>query len=504
MLKTVPNKKYLLLIIILSLSAFVHLWNAIGFPDLFYDEGVYMRRAMHVSNGLGPQERYFYDHPYFGQLFLAGILSAVGYPESLHPNPTTESIASLYLIPRILMGLLAVADTFFIFKISEKHYNTKSAIAASLLFAVMPITWMTRRILLDSILLPFLLLAILLAIYSKDSKHKSAFTLLSGTCMGIVLFTKIDMVIMLPLLIFIIFKNNDLKKLGLWFIPVILIPLLWPIESIARGEFNLWMSGIAYQTGRNNGGLLRLLSNFFIFDPVLFLLGFAGIAYSVIKKQVFPILWCIPFLVLFSVINYVQYFYWIPVIPILCISGGYLIMEIRKAYKSISLSYLIIMVITAFGLVSTIMIITTNATSQLEATAFVSSYLDKNKDATVISSPVYSWIFHYVFHDKNVLADYRDLIFCPIPTKNIILVSDPHFQSNIGTGRELSMVYANTTSIKQFSSNTSRYDTEKYPFTNMLVNLEGSKIDIRTNDKHIDTGIPIDESSRNICLNYFG
>ncbi|NHI03940.1 hypothetical protein DYY67_1010 [Candidatus Nitrosotalea sp. TS] len=244
------SRKYIVLVIILSLSAFAHLWNVIGFPDLFYDEGVYMRRAMHVISGLGLQERYFYDHPYFGQLFLAGMLSAVGYPNSLHPTLDSNSIGTLYLVPRMLMGLLAIADTFLIFKISEKRYNTKTAIAASLLFAVMPMTWITRRILLDSILLPFLLLSILLAIYSKDSKHKSILVLLSGICMGLVLFTKVDMVIMLPLLIFLVYKSTGLRKIGLWFIPVILIPLIWPIESIMRGEFNLWLDGIMWQTGK--------------------------------------------------------------------------------------------------------------------------------------------------------------------------------------------------------------------------------------------------------------
>jgi hypothetical protein len=50
-----------------------------------------MRRAVHVLDGLGPQEsrnvtwsfEKSYDHPYFGQLFLAGALDMTGYPKSL-------------------------------------------------------------------------------------------------------------------------------------------------------------------------------------------------------------------------------------------------------------------------------------------------------------------------------------------------------------------------------------------------------------------------------------
>ena len=82
----------LAILVPIALSAFTHLWNPAGFPDIFYDEGVYMRRAMHVMEGQGPQEGSFYDHPYFGQLFLAGALGLFGYPQSLDPSPTAQSV----------------------------------------------------------------------------------------------------------------------------------------------------------------------------------------------------------------------------------------------------------------------------------------------------------------------------------------------------------------------------------------------------------------------------
>ena len=93
-----------LLLIILVASAFTHLWNPVGFPTIHVDEGHYMRRAMQVLQGLGPQESritydYLYDHPYFGQLFLAGALSLVNYPDSLNPSSSIQSIEMLYLYP---------------------------------------------------------------------------------------------------------------------------------------------------------------------------------------------------------------------------------------------------------------------------------------------------------------------------------------------------------------------------------------------------------------------
>src|SRR5215213_10279178 len=251
----------LLVLLPLALSAYTHLWNPAGFPNIFYDEGVYMRRAMHVMEGLGPQEAYYYDHPFFGQIFLGTILKVIGYPESLNPSADVHSIESLYQVPRVLMGILAVVDTFLIYKISERMYNRNVALFASIIFAAMPATWFTRMILLDSILLPFLLLSILLALYiSKSERSKSSNSILivlSGIFLGLAIFTKVPAFTMIPLVAFLIYRNNkrSLKTLGLWFVPVIFIPVLWPAQSLVAGAFNSWTNDVLWQINRENAGL---------------------------------------------------------------------------------------------------------------------------------------------------------------------------------------------------------------------------------------------------------
>ena len=120
----------ILLLIILVLSAYVHLWNPVGFPDINFDEGIYMRRAMNILETGNPQESYFYDHPYFGQIILAGVLKIAGFPQSVE-----QSLELSYLIPRLFIGLVAVLDTFLVFKIAEKKFNNKVALLAAILFA---------------------------------------------------------------------------------------------------------------------------------------------------------------------------------------------------------------------------------------------------------------------------------------------------------------------------------------------------------------------------------
>ena len=144
----------------------------------------------------------------------------------MNSSGDVASISMLYLIPRILMGILAVVDTFLIYKIADKRYGKKIALVSAALFAVMPISWIFRRILLDSILLPFLLLSILAALYSKDSKYKIPLVLLSGVFLGLAIFTKIPAFTIMPLVGSLVFFYNHkrLKMLGLWLIPAIMIP----------------------------------------------------------------------------------------------------------------------------------------------------------------------------------------------------------------------------------------------------------------------------------------
>jgi hypothetical protein len=83
--------KHFLVLITLSFSSFIHLWNPAQFPSHHVDEGVYIRRALHSLNGLGPRDpdskfehpqssMSSYDHPFFGQIFLAGILRMINFP----------------------------------------------------------------------------------------------------------------------------------------------------------------------------------------------------------------------------------------------------------------------------------------------------------------------------------------------------------------------------------------------------------------------------------------
>lgn len=438
------------------ITAFTHLWNPLGFPSgPSNDEGIYLRRAMHVLIGLGPQESLLYDHPYFAQLFLASVFRIIGYPDSLSPSiGDVHSIEMLYLVPRILMGILAVADTFLIYKIAEIRYNRNVAFIASILFAVMPLTtWLLGRVWLEPIQLPFILSSILFAVcYAKDSvkNHKDSIKnknknkrrilsiLLSGIFLGFAIFTKIPAFTLIPLVGFLTYQNNNrsLKALGLWLLPVILIPLVWPMYAAYHGQFNLWLDGVLWQTHRGVQTLFYSLNYNFQIDPVLLLLGVAGLVYASIKRDLFLLLWTIPFLIFLYVIGFVSQWHFIPILPVACIAAArlmeWLFYRIRNKKIRKVLPFIVVSGLAIFGLSSTTMMITTSDNSSyFEAVMFLVQYLNANSKITVISNPFYSWIPLHVFHLNNeyYVDYYNDLI--PLYTEKALLTVDPLMSERI-------------------------------------------------------------------------
>lgn len=498
-----------------------------------------MRRALHVMQGLGPQETLvgkdpFYDHPFFGQLFMAASLSLLGYSDSLSSSTYSNNLRSiemLYFVPRVLMGVLSVTDTFLVYKIAERKYKNRSiALIASVLFAVMPMTWPLRRILLDSIQLPLILFSILFALYLKrDSRQVpidtnkdpnsigSILAGLSGIFLGLAVFTKVTACIMIPLIVLCVMTSGygnkrSWKMIGIWLIPVILIPSIWPAYALLTGQYDDFLRGLFFQTHRHSGekSLLSAIRHIFLIDPILLLLSICGLSFAAIKRDYFILIWFVPYLVFLFTVGYVAYYHFIPLLPVICILTSRFLYDLSfRIIKSIAglmkrinrnrniissfdfnpirriLPLVAVSMIGIVGFTSTTMLLTTSHLSgQFETAAYVISYLDdeKNnvvKDITVVSSPVYSWILSYIYGKSHILAEYRDLLFLPIETNQVLLISDSHFRNNMKTIKQLQSVYDLTHEIKTINGTVVKQNTNKYPYTSMVLNLEGGTTEIR-------------------------
>ena len=246
-----------------------------------------------------------------------------------------------------------MVDTFLIYKISERRYNKNVALIASVLFAVMPMTWILRRIYLDTLLMPLLLSSILFAIYIRGPKNnnvqqwprininKNLPVLLSGIFLGLAIYTKIPAFTMIPVVGYLVVSNsnsNRKKTFALWIAPVILIPLLWPAYAFSIGEFDLWLNSVMFQQGRASAGTGTNLSdafkNLIKIDPATIILGCASLGFVGLRRDIWLLLWIIPLLLFSFYLGWVQYFHLVPIFPAFCISIGVTIDYMLNKMKS--------------------------------------------------------------------------------------------------------------------------------------------------------------------------
>lgn len=539
-LKDGTRRRSLVFILIpLVLSAYTHLWNPTGFPSIHTDEGHYLRKAIstEIGQGLQPQDRY--RAPYFGQIFLAGIFNIIGFP-NVETFGEKNPVEQLYLVPRVIMGILAVFDTFLLYRITEYRYGRNVAIIASILFAVMPFTWMIRRIFLETIQLPFILTSILLILnlgrnhqlqssspsqsqlkpqkdmeqpsqlqenqqrqleQTQKQAYQSEYTkltlIISGIFLGLAIFTKVPAFTMIPLGIIMVYMVTRKKKYVLvWLIPVLLVPMLWPIHATLSGDMNDWIDGVRYQVSRDRP-LINTINTFFQIDPVLFILGMGGLVYAVIKKDYFLLLWTIPIFVFLQGIGYVSSFHLILLLPPFCIAGATMIEKIGNNIANVRLKnmlpYIRIAVIGIFGICSITMLITLNMNSTYyQALAFVLSNLpDSNSNATSISpadrvtligNPQYFWIPEFVFNKTFDAKNFYSKT--PFKTDKYLMIIDSGFVRilNGDNSSRLNLAYNATHNLARFEQNiTGGTDINKYPFTNLRLSPETRFIELRSN-----------------------
>jgi hypothetical protein len=437
-----------------------------------------MRRAVNLLDTGNPQEGNVYDHPYFGQIAIASVLAITNYSD-IKSDTNPESLQSLYWIPRIFMGVLAILDTFLIYKIVQIRYGGIASFLSASLFAVLPFTWIFKRILLDSIVVPLVLGAILLAIYSTKTKQKRVLIIFSGCLLGLAVFTKIPAFTMIFVVAWLIY--TDRKKISdilLLLIPFALIPLIWPVNAIILDQFDLWQKGVLWQAQRTNS-VLDIFGFLAVIDPMMFVLGLSGIIIAALRKDKFLLLWFIPFIVFLSVVGYKQYFHWMIVVPAMCIAAGILLESIHKwnIIKKTTYAW-IISAVLIFGFVSTTLLIINDVSiNQFQALSYVLENYDDR--VTILTSPVYSWILYEVFERENTPKDYSFILFYPPDTEKTVIMVDEHYRIDLARGPQLQNAIDRSTTVKTFDGIITKFDSKIYPYTNMQANGEATQIQIR-------------------------
>ena len=462
----------LLLVAILVLSAYTHLWNPAGFPPWHVDEAIYIVQALDAMDHKILSD--IHDHPFLGWTVLAGFMHVTGYPDSA-TSKDAFSLGMFYEAPRILMGLLAILDTFLIYKIAERGFGRRVAPIAAILFAVMPISLTLRLVLLDSILLPFVLSSVLLAMYARgpDPKNSSVrgwkplppspdrirlLILLSGICMGCAILTKLPSLVMIPLGFVLVWSAGRRPgRVLLWLVPVILIAAVWPVYATLEGEFDQWVDGVLWQSERNAQSkldwlqsisidlvqgqdpdilthpaiLLSVVMRAAVIDPVLALLSTAGLIFAVTVRNRFLILWIVPVLLFFGSIGWVSWFHLGMLWTAMCIAAAALIsygIERVSAGRwgprgQRTLLLVAVLVIAALGLSTSATLVHWDAMSAYsEAVSFtLQNYADS--DAQIVMQDVHkSWLSTVSNLTDSDTTDNFFYHIYPEKTKKIVMV----------------------------------------------------------------------------------
>ena len=165
-----------------------------------------------------------------------------------------------------------------------------------------------------------------------------------------------------------------------------MILLIWPAYALYINEFNLWLNGIYFETHRGAQTLFEAIDYDFRTDSILISLGIVGLVFAAIKKDIFPLLWTLPFLSLLYFAGFVSYWHVIPLFPIFCIVSAIMI---EKLWKSINVKsveqILLFTVISGIGffvglLYLTESMITSDNSSHFKVATFVSQYLHNNNN----------------------------------------------------------------------------------------------------------------------------
>ena len=473
-----------------------------------------MRRTVMILEkiGLHEGENIYtkpFDHPYFGQLFLASVLGLVGYPGVLDPiSSNVESVQSIYLMPRILMGILAVIDTFLVYKIAERRYDRRVALIAGIFFAVMPFSWLLRRIWLDPIQLPFLLCSVFFALDGLHNKNTSEdkkpvlMILLSGIFLGLAIFTKVPAFTLIPLVGFLILRKSqkNFATFGLWLIPVVLIPSLWPIHALLNGELSGWAEGFLWQaTERIDRPLWMALERVFQIDPMIVVLGIGGLIFAALRRDFLVLLWAMPLLIFLQWIGYVSYWFLIPILPVFCLGSANMIVKLTDKIRQKNTRKLLAFSATSclciFGLISTIILIGNNvnfsyfqtvaATARLVSMQTTNSNDNNDKTVTLVGNrwvPGFSWILDLIFLEKIEYKKFYTKIY-PINTAKAFVIVDQAYRQFIENKEDNSehaqAIYNESKTIEEIDDNPPDRYVIRYPFASIRESRSIGTIEIR-------------------------
>jgi 4-amino-4-deoxy-L-arabinose transferase-like glycosyltransferase len=246
-----------------------HGYHLFEYPLYSTDEGIYIERAWSIvrENRLSPQT-YYYDHAPGGWIFIALWEFLLPRHFETFGNPVNSG--------RVLMLLLHVASTFFLFEIARKFSRGRliAPVIATFFFnfSVLAVYYQ-RMVLLDNVMVFWLLLSIYLLMRRESHLFTGVW---SGLAFGISVVTKENAIFFAPTIFYLISRQtkgrpNHRFAMTAWLFSATAPILVYFLLATLKGElfppsndFNLahtpqghvsLLYEMWYQLHRNQGSL---------------------------------------------------------------------------------------------------------------------------------------------------------------------------------------------------------------------------------------------------------
>jgi hypothetical protein len=274
---------------LLIVGVVVHTSGMLTYPMRFDDEGTYVSQAWSVlARGELSPYTYWYDHPPFGWLQLAGYLSVTGALERAATTVAAgrEAMLLAYLVSSVLLYVLA----------RRLGFARLWAAVAVVLFTFSPLAlYFHRMVLLDNIVTPWLLGAFVLAL--SPNRRLSAYAG-SALCFAAAVLTKATTLLLLPALVYQVWHNSDRANRhyawALFGSVLVLTGLLYPVYALLNGELFpspdrvSLVEATSYQLGRDAAFTQRTIADWLFLDRYLLLFGALAAVPAVAVRRLRP------------------------------------------------------------------------------------------------------------------------------------------------------------------------------------------------------------------------
>jgi 4-amino-4-deoxy-L-arabinose transferase-like glycosyltransferase len=235
---------HLTALIVFAVALIIGAWNVEGAPPFQDDEGTYVAQAVAVQNGALAPYTYWYDHPPFGWIQLAGLLWV---PQILGLGGGSDIGAMRY----VSAGLFALTSMLVYLVARRIGAYRPFAILATAIFVLSPLSLtLGRQVFLDTVGMPWILLAFYLALSPRRAlwHHVGA-----GAAFAVAVLSKLTLAVFGPALLVALLGRSRWGSRTFSVVGFLgvggLILALFPVMALLRGELIAGEGHVSLQDG---------------------------------------------------------------------------------------------------------------------------------------------------------------------------------------------------------------------------------------------------------------